>query len=200
MYDVAVLLTSDSQHGPVGRIELQDAQGLVLRPFLEAAVQLELHDPCSPSRPIASLTPYSGPAPHACLSLSLSAAFRTAPRLAMAMSFTHRYHHDAASTTTRGRLSTSLFTSLRDAIPNTMRRERVHPPHVRFDARASTAKKNVTLSHRRPLLLAFSPSRVFAPARIAFVCLFHPKRIARLLRTARRNMRLGRKNGTTEPR
>lgn len=47
IYDVAVL-TSDSQHGTVGRIELQDAQGLVLRPFLEAAVQLELHDPRRP--------------------------------------------------------------------------------------------------------------------------------------------------------
>jgi len=63
----AELLTSDSQHGPVGRIQLQDAQGLVLRPFLEAAVQLELHDPRSPSRPTASLTPCSGAAPHASL-------------------------------------------------------------------------------------------------------------------------------------
>lgn len=63
IYDVAVL-TSDSQHGTVGRIELQDAQGLVLRPFLEAAVQLELHDPRRPGLTrFVLLTPYSRAAP-----------------------------------------------------------------------------------------------------------------------------------------
>lgn len=52
---VLCTLTRDSQHGSIGRIELQDAQRLVLRPFLQTAVQLELHDRrCrrrSPSQP-----------------------------------------------------------------------------------------------------------------------------------------------------
>lgn len=173
MYDVAVL-TSDSQDGPVGRIELEDAQGLVLRPFLEAAVQLELHDPRSPSRPIASFTPCSGAAPHASLRFA---------RRAMAMSL-----RATTSTTLRRQLAAVS----RHCLYHRHRAPPIHPIHMRTDARASTAKNSNTHTTVPSPLCSLCRLRVHADcARLI--------RNTSRLRAARRNIRTKEKAAIVEP-
>lgn len=152
MYNIAVL-TSDSQHGPVGRIELQDAQGLVLRPFLEAAVQLELHDPRSPSRPIASLTPCSGAAPHASFCFVRRVARWQCPYAPLPA-------QRVVNNNSRPFLDIVYITARCDT-----KHHRVHPTHVRVDARASTAE-NVTLTPLFPL--PFSRPRARADRVVCF--------------------------------